>query len=106
MQRFHPAPIAADGRVERTGCRVIGEWQIGTAQHTDGHASVDDQRQSDGVLAAAQVSLGAVDGIQCPESIAVTLCATGVDPVTDVVFRYLQSGLFQFVLNVFQEWFL
>ena len=106
VQRFHPTPIAADGRVERTGCRVIGEWQIGTAQHADGHVSFDDQGQGDGVLAAAQISLGAVDGIQCPESITIILCATGVDPVTDVVFRYLQSGLFQFVLNVFQERFL
>ena len=58
--------------------------QIRTCQRRDHDPALDDQRQRDGVLLAAEKPLRAVDRIERPEAVAVIAAASVVDPAADL----------------------
>lgn len=60
------AAVGAAGVVD-VGVVVVVDGEVRAAQHADLDGSVFDQGEADGVLAAAEEALGAVDGVQGPD---------------------------------------
>ena len=69
--------------------RGVGDWEVGAGEDAEFDGAGGEEGEADGVLAAAEEALGAVDGVEGPDSAVRSAGAVAlVDGVEHLLFAF------------------